>query len=81
MRNRSSSARHILAANLRCIRKSKGFSQESLAENAGLHRTFVGAVERSERNVSIDNIERLAIALGISVSDLLRERQSRGGDR
>lgn len=46
-------------------------SQEDLAELAGLHRTYVGAIERGERNVSIDNIERLAAALGVDVVDLL----------
>jgi len=39
---------------------------------AGLHRTYVGSVERSERNISIDNIEKLAKALGVSVPDLVK---------
>lgn len=56
---------------MRRMRHSKGWSQEDLAEEAGLHRTYVGAVERAERNVSIDNIERIANALGTSLSDLL----------
>lgn len=38
---------------------------------AGVHRTYLGSVERAERNVSIDNIEQLALALGIDISDLL----------
>jgi transcriptional regulator with XRE-family HTH domain len=81
MASRSKSARQILAANLRCVRKSAGMSQESLAAEAGLHRTFVGAVERGERNVSIDNIERLAKALGLPVAELLDEQKSSGGER
>jgi len=52
----------------------KGLSQESLADLAGLHRTYVGAVERGERNISIDNMERLAVALGYDVVDLLQEK-------
>jgi transcriptional regulator with XRE-family HTH domain len=65
-------ARDTLAQNLRRLRAQRGISQEELADLAGLHRTYVGSVERSERNISIDNIERLAIALGIPVPDLLR---------
>jgi transcriptional regulator with XRE-family HTH domain len=48
-----------------------GLSQEALADRAGLHRTYVGSVERGERNVSIDNICRLAWALGVDVRELL----------
>ena len=64
-------ARKILAANLRAHRARLGLSQEVLADRAGLHRTYVGSVERCERNVSLDNIERLAVALRVSVAELL----------
>lgn len=67
------SARKIFAENLRKARLAKGHSQEDLAELAGLHRTYVGSVERAERNVSIDNMERLACAVGISLPALLQE--------
>lgn len=60
-----------LAQHLRAERAVRGISQEQLADLAGLHRTYVGSVERSERNVSIDNIERLAKALGLDISALL----------
>lgn len=46
-------------------------SQEQLAERAGLHRNFVGAVERGESNVSLDSAERLALALGVALRDLI----------
>lgn len=46
-------------------------SQEALADMARLHRTYIGSVERTERNISIDNIERLAKALDVSTSNLL----------
>jgi transcriptional regulator with XRE-family HTH domain len=49
-----------------------GLSQEKLADLAGLHRTYVGSVERAERNISIDNVERLAQALNLDIIDLLR---------
>lgn len=53
------------------LRKAKGWSQEELAKKAGLHRTYIGSIERSERNVSLINIERIAKSLGIEISDLL----------
>lgn len=47
-----------------------GISQEALAERAGLHRTYVADIERGARNLAIENIEKLAGALEISISDL-----------
>jgi transcriptional regulator with XRE-family HTH domain len=67
------SARGIFAENLRKARLAKGLSQEDLAELANLHRTYVGSVERAERNVSIDNMERLAVAVGVLLPALLQE--------
>lgn len=67
-------ARDTLARNIRRIRGERRLSQEALADVAGLHRTYVGSIERSERNVSIDNIEKLANALRVSMSELLDER-------
>ena len=66
-----SSARARFGANLRRLRLAKGLSQEALAQVSGIHRTYIGAVERGERNVSIDNIERIAAALCVNISDLL----------
>jgi transcriptional regulator with XRE-family HTH domain len=66
------SARRIFAENLRKARLAKRLSQEDLGELANLHRTYVGSVERAERNVSIDNIERIATALGVSPASLLK---------
>ena len=67
------SARRIFAENLRKARLAKKLSQEDLAELANLHRTYVGSIERAERNVSIDNMERLAAAVGVSLPSLLQE--------
>lgn len=58
--------------NLRQARLAKGLSQEDLGELTGLHRTYVGSVERGERNVSIDNMERFAEALGRTLASLLK---------
>jgi transcriptional regulator with XRE-family HTH domain len=55
------------------MRAARGLSQEVLADLAGLHRTYVGSVERCERNVSIDNIAKLADAFGVPASRLLEE--------
>lgn len=66
-------ARRTFAMNLRATRQSRGLSQEALAVLANLHRTYVGSVERGERNISIDNMERLANALRVGLRDLLRE--------
>jgi len=65
-------AREILANNLRRMRAERMLSQEDLALEAELHRTFVAHVERGARNISIDNIEKLAKALGVSTHVLLQ---------
>ena len=69
----SSGARKVFAKRLRQLRQVRGLSQETLADLAGLHRTYVGSIERCERNVSIDNMERLARALGVDIVELLRD--------
>lgn len=66
------SARERFATNLRAARLAKGLSQETLGNLADLHPTYVGSVERGERNVSVDNMEKLARALGLDVIDLLK---------
>ena len=53
-------------------RKKKGYSQEELAFHSGLDRTYVGSMERGERNVSIINIRKIATALDLNVSELLK---------
>lgn len=65
------SARSLLARKLRMLRFLHGWSQERLAEQSGLHRTYVSLVERSQCNISLDNLERLAAAFGLSVPELL----------
>lgn len=66
-------SRIIFAKNLRKFRLKRKLSQEDLADLANIHRTYVGSVERAERNISIDNMERLANALDCSIAELLTE--------
>ena len=65
--------RKVLSENMRKLRSDLGLSQESLADTCGLHRTYISDVERCERNISIDNIEKIAEALNVSASDLLKK--------
>jgi len=64
-------ARKKFGNNMRLIRKEKGLSQEALADIAGLHRTYIGAIERGEQNISLDNINKIAKALNVKPSALL----------
>ena len=57
---------------LRELRTERGLSQEAFAHEAGLDRTYISGIERGRRNVSIRNVERLAIALGLSISELTK---------
>jgi transcriptional regulator with XRE-family HTH domain len=74
LRKPSSKMTQILAGNIRAFRKTKGLSQESMADMCSLHRTYVGAVERGERNVTLSTLEVFAATLGVSVPLLLTER-------
>ncbi|HUG23576.1 helix-turn-helix domain-containing protein [Piscinibacter sp.] len=65
-------AREVLAINMIRLRADRGWSQEVLGFEAGLHRTFIAHVERRVRNVSLDNIERIAKALGVETYELLK---------
>jgi len=61
----------VFAGNVRRLRKALGLSQEELAEAAGVHRTYIGMIERGEKNVTIYNIERIAQALKVRPGTLL----------
>ncbi|MDP4279706.1 MAG: helix-turn-helix transcriptional regulator [Dehalococcoides mccartyi] len=57
---------------IRDLRKKAGVSQEELADRAGVHRTYLGGIERGERNPSLKNIDAIARALKVSLSDLFK---------
>ena len=56
--------------NVRFYRKAKGLSQEDLSFKADLHRTYIGMIERAEKNITLTNIEKIANALEIDIKDL-----------
>jgi transcriptional regulator with XRE-family HTH domain len=72
-RTHKGALRDILAKNMRRLRAEHGLSQEALAHECGINRTYLSSVERSERNVSIDNVARIAAALGVDAWVLLRD--------
>ncbi|MCE5227007.1 MAG: helix-turn-helix domain-containing protein [Porphyromonadaceae bacterium] len=65
---------NIVAKNIKKYRGIKNLTQEQLAELSDLHRTYIGSVERAERNLSLENLERIAKALKISPKDLLDDK-------
>ncbi|BCG99864.1 MULTISPECIES: helix-turn-helix transcriptional regulator [unclassified Mesorhizobium] len=64
--------REAFAQNLRALRRARGLSQEELAHQAGIDRTYISALERNVYNASIDVVDRLAEVLGVDVAELLR---------
>lgn len=65
--------REILAKNIKRMRQASHISQEELADLCGLHRTYISDIERANRNVSVDNIEKIAKALNVTADELLKE--------
>jgi len=63
----------IFSNNVRKYRIKQNLSQEELAEKAGVHRTYIGSVERGERNITINVIEKICVALEIPITDLFKE--------
>jgi transcriptional regulator with XRE-family HTH domain len=68
--------RRRLGRAVRRLRKQAGHSQESFADKCKLHRTYMGAVERGETNISLDNLEKIARALGLGAGQLLMEAEN-----
>ncbi|MFQ5825609.1 MAG: helix-turn-helix domain-containing protein [bacterium] len=63
----------VTAQNIKKLRNLKGYSQERLAEITGLHRTYIGSVERGERNLSLINLQKIANALEVDPSELIKK--------
>lgn len=68
----ASKIRLMFGKRVRQLRLARGFSQESLADEVGLHRTYIGNIERGEESVSIDNVAKIAKALKVSLSELFK---------
>ncbi len=69
--------KHVLGERIRSLRNERGLSQEELGERSGLHYTYIGAVERGEKNSSVSVLEKIAGGLGVSMNDLFSFSQGR----
>ncbi len=74
MQARSISSNQRVATAVRRLRRKKRWSQEEFAAECGLHRTYIGSIERAEGNITLDTLDRVAAALGVSPGELLRGR-------
>lgn len=65
----------VFASNVQKYRKLRNLSQEKLAAEAGVHRTYIGMIERSEKNITLLNIEKIAKALNVNIKQLLEDEK------
>ena len=74
--------REILSFSIKAFRAEAGLSQDEFAARCGLHRTYIGSVERLERNVTLETLNQLSTAMGVSAADLLtpRKRKASAGE-
>lgn len=70
MQNRIS---EVIASNIKKLREERGLSQEKLAAESGLHRTYIGMIERCEKNVTVVSLEKIASALNVEIIELIHE--------
>ena len=71
-----SSVRSKLGKAVRRLRTEAGLSQEGFADHTGFHRTYIGAIERGEKNLTTDSLDRIAKALGLSIFELFRRAEA-----
>lgn len=67
------STRKLFAKRVRELRQERGWSQDDLADEAGLHRTYIGTVERAEQSITLDSVEKIAKAFKVSVKELFED--------
>lgn len=74
--------REILSLNIKAFRATERVSQDEFAARCGLHRTYIGSVERQERNVTLETLNQLSAAMGVSAADLLtpQKRKASAGE-
>ena len=78
LRKASTAQLAILAANIRALRHSARMSQEELADRCSLHRTYIGSIERGERNLTLATLEIIAKGLGVTIPELLANPKRSG---
>ena len=66
-------ARELFAQRVRELRTERGWSQDDLADAAGLHRTYIGTVERAEQSITLDSVEKIAKAFKVPIKELFEE--------
>ena len=71
--NQESKLLKIVGTRVRDLRKKKGYSQETFAELCNLHRTYIGAIERGERNITLQSLEAISCALEVEPQELLQD--------
>ena len=81
MPSRDGELSRVVADKLAAARKERGWSMERLADEAGLHRTSIGLIERGLRSMSLDVADRIAVSLGLRLSAVVREAELARGDR
>ncbi len=70
--------RDVLSGNIKAFRGKEGLSQEEFAARCGLHRIYIGSVERQERNVTLETLQQLSTAMEMSAAELLTPRSTKG---
>ena len=67
------SARELFAKRVRELRQERGWSQDDLADEAGLHRTYIGTVERAEQSITLDSVEKIAKAFKVPIKEFFED--------
>lgn len=75
--SRELALQRALGERIRELRKKAGYSQEAFADAAGVHRTYMGTLERGEANLSLSNLNKISTALGITLSELFKTVEKR----